>query len=189
MSKNLRAIPPGWVENKDGSFSKPKGKEILMLLHGAEQKPVLTPSIESIGVTAKSMLEQISGVKEFIVEHEPTPAPRMTRRDKWLKPRRPCVQNYFDFRDSVQRDVGPVNDVPDRIDFVFYFTMPSSWSKKKCGEMAGKPHRVRPDSDNCIKACLDALFIEDGGVHSGSWQKIWCYPGQARVVIKFTYNK
>lgn len=182
MGKSIREIPAGWVENSDGSYSKPKGKEILLMMNSAEAKPQLVPSVEKIGITAKSMLDQISGVKEFVVEHEPTPAPRMTKSDKWK--RRPRVMRYFDFRDAVQRAAGPVSDVADRIECSFFFTMPSSWSKKKCAEMAGKPHRQRPDADNCLKAVLDALYEEDGAVHETETRKRWCYPGQGRVVVR-----
>jgi len=182
MGKSIREIPAGWIKNSDGSYSKPKGQEVLLMLHGAEKKPALTPSIENIGVTAKSMLEQISGVMEFTVEHEPTPAPRMTKSDKWKK--RPRVVRYFEFRDAVQRAAGPVSNVADRIECEFYFTMPASWSKKKCAAMAGKPHRQRPDGDNCLKAVLDSLYEEDGAVHETVTKKRWCYPGQGRVVVR-----
>jgi len=60
MGKTLREIgneiSKNWVQNPDGTFSKPKGKEILFQW---EKPQMLVPSVENIGVTAKSMLDQI----------------------------------------------------------------------------------------------------------------------------------
>lgn len=181
MGKSIREVPPGWIENPDGSFSKPKGKEII-LLHSTEKPASLTPSVDNIGATATRMLDQISGVREFVVEHEPVPAPRMTRSDKWRK--RPCVMRYRDFCDAIKRAAGPVGEVVDRIECFFFVTMPASWSKKKCAKMAGKPHRQRLDVDNLIKGVCDALYEQDGAIHEMEGKKRWCYPGQGRVVVR-----
>lgn len=59
MGKSIREIPAGWIENPDGSYSKPNGKEILLMMNSAEAKPQLVPNVEKIGITAKSMLDQI----------------------------------------------------------------------------------------------------------------------------------
>jgi Holliday junction resolvase RusA-like endonuclease len=117
---------------------------------------------------------------------EPVPAPRMTRRDKWLKPRRPCVQRYFDYREKLQACVGDLPTVPDEVHCQFIFTMPESWSKKKRQEMVAKPHRQRPDFDNCCKAVLDALFLEDGGVWRGECEKRWGVHGS--VTLTFVWH-
>ena len=120
----------------------------------------------------------------FIIKHEPVPAPRMTRSDKWLNPRRPCVQRYFDYRDFLQKAVGDLPTVPHTMKFAFYFPMPESWSNKKQAEMIGQKHRQRPDSDNCIKAVMDALFIHDGGVSDIVSSKRWCLAGSERIELE-----
>jgi len=120
---------------------------------------------------------------KFVIKHQPVPAPRMTRRDKWLNPRRPCVQRYFDYRDVVQKAVGDLPTVPHTMKFIFYFPVPDSWSKKKQAEMIGQKHRQRPDSDNCIKAVMDALFIHDGGVSDIVSSKRWCERGGERIEL------
>jgi Holliday junction resolvase RusA-like endonuclease len=120
---------------------------------------------------------------QFSVNIEPCPAPRMTRRDKWLKPRRPCVQKYFDYRERVQRAVGDIPEVPDELHCVFYVSMPESWSKKKRQEMDRTPHRTRPDRDNYDKAVCDALFLEDGGVWKGSQEKRWAIKGRVEITM------
>lgn len=119
--------------------------------------------------------------KRFTVKWAPMGAPRMTRRDKWKS--RPVVERYFAYRDAIRAAVGDVPVIPDRMECVFCIPMPPSWSKKKHLEMAGKPHRQRPDRDNCEKAIMDSLFLEDGGVWSGEQQKYWCVPGEERVEI------
>lgn len=211
MSKSIRSVPAGWIKNPDGSFSKPKGQEII-LLHGDAKDaaaldevlerpefrralmfgdaPALSKSsksalFEHCGVTAKSMLDAISGVREFIVEHEPVAAPRMTRQDKWLK--RPRVMRYREFCAAVKSAAGVVAEVPDRIECNFYVTMPESWSKKKQASMAGKPHRQRLDVDNMLKGVSDALFEQDGAIHEMEGRKRWCYPGQGCVVVKLFF--
>lgn len=180
---NRKAYTDGYTKNADGTFSKPGFKKAMT----ETLVEVLRPEIGKINQTAASMLADISGVKQFIVPVEPVGAPRMTQRDKWKK--RPCVLRYFAFRDAVRKAVGPIASVPDRVDCIFYFAMPKSWSKKKQAKFVGLPHRVKPDRDNCDKAICDSLFEEDSAIHEGSQIKRWCWPGQERVVIKLTYQK
>lgn len=170
----------GFIDNRDGTFSKPHSKK-----HDSQP---LSISPENALITADALLKRL-GLTHFTVKHPPMGAPRMTRRDKWLKPRRPCVENYFKLRDAIRDAVGPVNDIPDRMDCTFYFPMPESWSDKKKAEMEGKPHRVRPDRDNCEKAVMDSLFVEDGGIHEGFTKKVWCHEGFERTEITFHYFK
>jgi Holliday junction resolvase RusA-like endonuclease len=119
----------------------------------------------------------------FIVPGPPVPAPRMTRSDRWKK--RPCVQRYFEYRDRIQQVVGDLPTVPPCITLEFHIAMPESWGK--CEKIArnGREHLKRPDCDNLIKACLDSLFLEDGGVSDLTARKRWCYAGQEKTVISF----
>jgi len=96
----------------------------------------------------------------------------MTRRDQWLKPRRPCVQRYFDFRDALRAAVG-TPPVPDELHVKFGLPMPASWSGKRREKTRTIPHRNRPDSDNLFKAVSDALFDEDGAIWRCSAEKTW----------------
>lgn len=195
----MSQIPAGWVKKMVGgleTYEPPKKKGAIL----SELKPLTKPDwkgmkkwMDSLFVanapnnTAATMLDEISGVKTFVVNVEPMGAPRMTKRDKWKK--RPVVLRYFAYRDAIRAAVGPVKEVPDRVDCEFYFPMPKSWSKKKMAQMNGKPHRSKPDRDNCDKAVCDALFAEDSSIHEGSQIKRWCYAGQERVVIKLTTYK
>lgn len=187
---NRKTYADGYEKQPDGSFSKPAKGTIpgCFNLPAPEMKHApLTPRAEQILDTAVALLAQISGVKTFTVKTTPIGAPRMTQRDKWKK--RPCVMKYFTFRDKVRAAVGKIDGVPDRMDCEFYFPMPESWSKAKKLKLAGTPHCQVPDCDNLWKAVADALFDEDSAIHQASQLKRWCWPGQERVEIKFTYNK
>jgi Holliday junction resolvase RusA-like endonuclease len=124
---------------------------------------------------------QVKERKQFTVKVCPMGAPRMTRRDKWKS--RPVVERYFAYRDVIRAAVGDIPVVPDRVECAFHIPMPPSWSNKKALEMAGKPHRQRPDKDNIEKGLFDSLFLEDGGVWSGEQHKYWCKPGEERIEI------
>lgn len=100
----------------------------------------------------------------------------MTQRDKWLKPPRPIVQRYFDYRDFLRLVTHNV-DFPGALSVEFYLPMPKSWSKRKKEKMEGKPHLQRPDIDNLLKGLLDAIFEEDCAVYSVRAKKFWSEEG------------
>lgn len=119
----------------------------------------------------------------FTIWGEPMGAPRQSRRDAW-KPRE-CVLRYRAWKDKA-RASAPENlpAQPYGIRAQFYLPMPPSWSKRKQAEMAGKPHRAKPDWDNLAKALCDALWEEDGCIASGVVTKTWCRPEEARVEVE-----
>ena len=106
----------------------------------------------------------------------PCPAPRMTRRDAWAN--RPCVQRYFAFRDQVRLHGVTI---PDRVRIIFHMPMPASWSAKKRAEMDGKPHQVRMDIDNAVKALLDSVFENDAHIHEIHANKVWAVDGAIEI--------
>ena len=116
----------------------------------------------------------------MILNVAPFAKPRMTQRDRWAK--RQIVRDYFAFRDTVKQEIERLlalqnNDDKkkswEELDIGFLIPMPKSWSKKKRLEMAGTPHKQRPDLDNYIKGLLDALLEEDCKVWRVSARKIW----------------
>jgi Holliday junction resolvase RusA-like endonuclease len=149
-------------------------------------KPVVVGTLKE-PVFMRVTVPQPKESKFFSIPVTPIGAPRMTRRDKWLKPRRPCVQAYFDYRAILQKATGDIPTVPDRVELKAFVPMPPSWSKKKKEVMAGKPHRQKPDLDNICKGIFDSLFIEDGGVWSGEQFKYWCREGEQRVELKLIW--
>lgn len=140
-------------------------------------EPTITGAMNTGGAKSEN------NTRQFVIHTDPVPAPRMTRSDKWRTPRRPCVQRYFDYRDTLQLAIGDLPIVPDELHCVFHVAMPDSWSKKKRVEMLGKPHRTRPDRDNLDKAISDALFLEDGGVWKGSQEKRWSEQGRVELTM------
>lgn len=110
----------------------------------------------------------------------PVSAVRMTRRDRWLMPRRPCVQKYFDFRDEVKRLGITVPESGAHI--IFILPMADSWSKKKKILWDGKAHQGKNDVDNLLKALLDAIFDEDRHIWDVRATKLWGYQG--KIIIK-----
>ncbi|MGB1290547.1 MAG: RusA family crossover junction endodeoxyribonuclease [Pseudoalteromonas sp.] len=117
------------------------------------------------------------------IDIRPCPAPRQTKRDRWLKPARPCVQRYRDFKDQLRMFSDReryILQVP--LSLTFRIEMPESWAKKKRLEMNGKPHLQTPDLDNLIKAFQDALLKDDSAVWKyGTMQKIWAEKGSITI--------
>lgn len=128
-------------------------------------------------------MEQDTGhepLAEQTVNVAPIGKPRMTSRDKWHK--RPCVDRYWRFKDAIKSSV-TVPDNASHLSWIAYFEMPKSWSKSKKRKMSNTPHRCKPDRDNVDKAILDALFIDDSKIYSGSLLKMWDDGHGPRIVL------
>lgn len=110
----------------------------------------------------------------------PVPKPRMTRSDKWRKPRRPGVARYFAFKDECRLKKVIIPECGARVNF--YMPMPKSWSKKRKQEYALKPHKQTPDVDNLCKSIFDALYEDDSHIHDIRISKYWDYRGGIEVI-------
>ena len=102
----------------------------------------------------------------------------MTQRDKWKQ--RPAVLKYFAYRDFIRLRAGTWSP-GGQVWIVFFVPMPPSWSKKKRAELAGTPHRQRPDLDNYLKGFLDC-WEEDCHVWQVVATKLWARDGEAGYV-------
>lgn len=162
---------------------KEVGKSVLPAQRSLEPVPNVPVPTQSEQFAVTTGERASATTRQFVIHTDPVPAPRMTRSDKWRKPRRPCVQRYFDYRAALQQAIGDLPIVPDELHCIFHVAMPESWSKKKRAEMFGKPHRTRPDRDNMDKAISDALFLEDGGVWKGSQEKRWSEQGRVELTM------
>jgi len=107
----------------------------------------------------------------------PVAKPRMTQSDRWKK--RPCVMKYWAFKDLVRLAGIKLPDGYGHV--IFYIPMPKSWSKKKKAQMDGKPHKVRKDADNLLKALQDACYDEDKTIWDMRTSKVWAYEGKIEV--------
>ncbi len=112
----------------------------------------------------------------------PVAKPRMTRRDKWLTPPRPCVAKYWAFKDQVKaaKVVLPVACAH----VIFHLAIPKSCSKKKRAELIGLPHRQTPDFDNLIKALCDAIYAQDSIIWDIRISKRWAGKGFIEIITK-----
>ena len=112
----------------------------------------------------------------------PIPKPRMSNRDKWLKPPRPAVKRYWDFclQCKLEKVILPCYGAH----VTFILPMPESWSKKKREEMDGKPHMQRPDWDNLGKAISDAIYQDDSGIYDIHVTKIWGREGKIIISLQ-----
>ena len=122
---------------------------------------------------------------EALYKITPTTKPRMTQRDKWLRPPRPCVQRYWAFCDEV-RGCGVC--LPESgASITFLVPMPKSWSKKKRAEYEGKKHQQTPDLSNLLKALEDAVHTNDAHIwqYSGL-RKIWAKEGGIKIINENT---
>lgn len=98
----------------------------------------------------------------------PCPAPRMTQSDKWKK--RDCVVRYFAFRDAIKHyDVQFTSG--QAVTFIIPF--PASYSQKKCYSLLDKPHTLKADIDNLVKAFLDSLYENDSHISEIHAFKRW----------------
>jgi Holliday junction resolvase RusA-like endonuclease len=141
------------------------------------------PHIQIIGngepLKIKSTLKSIDIPKtgKIIINLPPFPSPRMVRSDKWAK--RPIVVKYFQWRkDFVLLCKQQGYTLQDVIDIVFIMQMPKSWSGRQKKIMDGRPHKQRPDSDNCLKSVMDSFGMEDGYVWDIHVRKYWGYDGK-----------
>lgn len=107
----------------------------------------------------------------------PVPKPRQTRADKWKK--RPAVLRYRAFADEIRlRKV----QVPESCSHViFIMPMPQSWPQKKKLAMRDQAHQQKPDSDNLLKALMDAVHEDDSVVWDIRVSKFW--GDQGRIII------
>lgn len=129
-------------------------------------------------------------VQVVTVNCTPIGKPRQTRADKWKQ--RDCVMRYRSFADEVRSAFGRTqkfSGAPFSLSWRAYFEMPASWSKKRKAEMAGRPHRQKPDRDNIDKAILDSLFDKDEGIAFGTTAKYWDDGQGARIELVLEWEE
>ncbi|MCM3141695.1 RusA family crossover junction endodeoxyribonuclease [Brevibacillus sp. MER 51] len=97
---------------------------------------------------------------KFIFNVSPMGAVRTTQRQKWVDPR---AKKYYAYKQEIagsaasQSTVGQPTPSPLALKMVFVMPIPESWSKKKRWDALNKAHMTKPDLDNLIKGCTDAL--------------------------------
>jgi Holliday junction resolvase RusA-like endonuclease len=121
-------------------------------------------------------------MKEYRIDIDPIPAPRMTQRDIWKK--RPVVVKYHAYRDAIRYKLlsQGMKKLPSAMGFTFHMPMPKSWTKKRKEYMNGRLHEQKPDLDNLIKAVKDGFTygtpFDDSHVSCYVFaQKVWSVEG------------
>lgn len=130
-----------------------------------------------------------TGFITLVLPGDPIGKPRQTRRDRWQ--RRACVVRYRAWADALRALARELPaDPPARVDVTAHMELPASWSKAKKAELAGKPHRAKPDVDNIAKAVLDALWPD--GDEAIAWihaRKVWATEGaEGSVTVTIHYD-
>ncbi len=118
-------------------------------------------------------------MKEYLIT--PVPKPRMTRRDKWLKPARPAVARYRNF--CTQCMLKKVHMPISGGHITFILPMSDSWNEKKKKQFDGMPHQLKRknDWDNLGKALSDAIYGEDSMIWDIRITKVWGREGKIIV--------
>ena len=116
-------------------------------------------------------------VDNFTYIGKPVAKPRMVRSDKYKK--RPVVLNYWAFKDRITRQAKAKGfKLGNAYKVTFIMPMPASLSEVKKKEYDGKPHMIRPDIDNMLKAVNDCMLAEDSAVHYVVCRKKWGREGK-----------
>jgi Holliday junction resolvase RusA-like endonuclease len=122
-------------------------------------------------------------MKEFKIKINPVGYVRRTRADAWRK--RPVVLNYYAYLDELRLKLNNFK-LGNSFEITFGLPFPKSYSKKQRIELLEKPHQVKPDLDNLIKAVCDGLRESgednDSRIYNFSAKKVWSEEGF--IIIK-----
>lgn len=116
---------------------------------------------------------------------EPVAKPRMTRRDKWLSPPRPCVARYRAFSQHLSLLANSQGlDLTKHGAVTCIFGIAT-----KTKTLWNTPHQPRggKDADNLLKAVLDVLCPKERGGDSHLWDiravKYWAERGYIKILV------
>lgn len=99
---------------------------------------------------------------------------RRTRADAWKK--REVVLHYYAYLDELRLKFRNFN-LGNSFEIKFGLPFPESYSQKKRKELLGRPHQLKPDLDNLIKAFSDGLRgsgeYNDSRIYNFAASKVW----------------
>jgi len=129
--------------------------------------------------------------KFYLFDIIPVSAPRMTQSDRWKlnpvhpdinKRQRPVVTKYFAYKNQLIQQGNEMSfEMKEILDILFLIPMPNSWSAKKKDKMNGMPMKVKPDTDNLIKAVKDTFCKNDSNIYREISEKRWAFKGSVII--------
>lgn len=127
----------------------------------------------------------------FLFDIVPISAPRMTQSDRWkLNPKhtdinkrqRRVVTKYFAYKNLLTLQGKQMKfEIKSILDVLFIIPMPDSWSMKKKERMNGLPCKVKPDTDNLLKAIKDTFCKNDSHIWKETAEKRWGFKGSVII--------
>jgi Holliday junction resolvase RusA-like endonuclease len=109
----------------------------------------------------------------------PQAAYRIRGRGQTKNPR---ALRYLAYRDELRHLAGGWTLPGDRLLILFEIPMPRSWPRQKRVEMFGEAHRQVPDTENLLKAVVDALYPgDDCKLSDEHGAKVWSDIGAIHV--------
>lgn len=127
----------------------------------------------------------------FLFDIVPISAPRMTQSDRWKlnpehpdinKRQRPVVTKYFAYKNLLILQGKQMKfEIKSILDVLFIIPMPDSWSMKKKERMNGLPCKVKPDTDNLLKAIKDTFCKNDSHIWKETAEKRWGFKGSVII--------
>ena len=144
--------------------------------------------------TTKQIIDLIKDQPAITIMATPRGKIRMVASDKkfnWYlkssdpKKRRRAekIKDYFDWCTAVQWLAKEKKyEIGDVIAVEFHLPFPPSYNKKKREKLAGQPHLLKPDTDNMLKALVDALAKSDSHIWLKIAWKVWT-DGNGKMVI------
>jgi Holliday junction resolvase RusA-like endonuclease len=134
--------------------------------------PVSAKKRQRLAAMTSAEAEKWPARRTFVIPGMPVGKPRQTRRDKWLKPARPCVAAYRAWADAAREAAGtlPPPELVTRLEVVARFPIPKSRTDVQCGDA----YKQTPDGDNCVKSVADALWKRDEALGDLLVARRWC---------------
>ena len=110
----------------------------------------------------------------------PIGKPRMTGGDR-ANYRKPVI-DYWEYKRELNKLVNETDfKIGNELNNIIF--VPKSYSVKKRLELEGKPHLLRPDLDNLLKAFQDSLLDNDSCIHTyRNISKVWGNEG--KIIIE-----
>lgn len=164
----------------------------VLTIPGIQSARVISPALtlrvtDSVRPTTSNVVAYgatiTPGVYQFTI---PGPAPgavRQTQSDKWKK--RPCVVKYREWCDlarSICHPLPPANRVRI-IKIVAHYEPPVSWSKRARAAVISHIKRTKPDGDNILKACADALWKNDEALGDQAVSRRYDWTARLEITI------